>query len=1108
MKKIKYMCYSLCAVCMAALCLVSCADEELFPTSQVVEGRPITLSMKMAFNRPADIVVTRSDEFSELDNLTLFVYSSTDDFQQVVSTEDGNLTLAEQGEVVANMGIRYAISFETTSGSKKLLAVANTSDEDGSGTWDNLNTIKQQAINGNLDFEALKASILSLQNTTDGRQPIRITAASQLLMTGWNQGVVFSPGNGDNSNGSITNYGERGIQNQQVVIRLDRSLAHITFNIEADPEGAKGTFTPSSYRVYNIPTNSYLINTSHLPVSGDNVGENFKTFINYASTNVGAVNEGNYSFDFYMPENTCEEIAGVNSYAQRELWTNGTDDQTTLPEDKIWKNAPQTSTFVVISGTYVGETYNGNVTYTVHLGDFSDQNSSSNKWGNYSVIRNSSYTYNMRVLGVDKIVVEAQRESDEGDYQQGAEGNIYDYSKCNYMYSLDAHYEQVYLQYDLSAIAATLTQGLDEEHLDNAIADQLILIIQSEAMDYNHTGTDDTYNVQNKRGTLNPYRIYRNAMRAGQSPQDAKEDVLEGAGNGIYPTKGFDYRWVEFWPQNHNHIALYPGVSDWSKENLSGMENSNAYGGSAQGDKQYLLDVYDVIVAMGNVVKKIYNDESISTSDHGEDGITITRIGNKYYARFTAFVNENYYYKHPLTHADLDTWNVMTNKIPREMIIAMSTDISTDGNNSYSQLHSYISQLSMQTFYNSRQESINAFGIETYNETPLTDAFKWGDPQSTRNLDDSDGRENQLTLIGLNSGYGVQNWSSYIQVVDGEYSSEDYTYNGWTTSTPNDHKLGANAYASSRRAAYAACMSRNRDLNGDGRIDNEEVRWYLPSLNEYIRMSIGTNAVSNEARLYKGDKSKMRGEDYPSAYIADGSLYYTSSADSRRVYWAVERGSYGALDSYYDGSALPVRCIRLLPGIKQGQDLTSLDGITADATYVRSSSQGNIILDFRNRLDESLYRDYVSNDLVSHTEDDDENSFYQGIVVADDFLRQTYTLANIVGVEQQYSYVDGAYVVVESNSRSNPCRRQYGSGWRVPNLVEFSAMNAAGLLDECEDADYQRGLCATRFSNLDVRYGFGRTSIIYCPGANGPSDINLHYKIRCVRDVRTGELGN
>lgn len=61
------------------------------------------------------------------------------------------------------------------------------------------------------------------------------------------------------------------------------------------------------------------------------------------------------------------------------------------------------------------------------------------------------------------------------------------------------------------------------------------------------------------------------------------------------------------------------------------------------------------------------------------------------------------------------------------------------------------------------------------------------------------------------------------------------------------------------------------------------------------------------------------------------------------------------LGSYYDGSALPVRCIRLLPGIKQGQDLTSLDGITADATYVRSSSQGNIILDFRNRLDESLY---------------------------------------------------------------------------------------------------------------------------------------------------------
>lgn len=246
----------------------------------------------------------------------------------------------------------------------------------------------------------------------------------------------------------------------------------------------------------------------------------------------------------------------------------------------------------------------------------------------------------------------------------------------------------------------------------------------------------------------------------------------------------------------------------------------------------------------------------------------------------------------------------MTNKIPREMIIAMSTQTSEDGNSSYSKIHSYISQLAMQTFYNDRVSSLNAFGIETYNETPLR--FVFGTPKSTDDLSDTNGRENQKTLIGYSQS-GRINWSSYI----------DYQNNGWTASVGTNrssHKLSTAAY--SVQAAYSACMSRNRDLNGNGRIDEDEIRWFLPSLNEYIRMGIGANGISSAAQLYMGDKTTMTKGDYPSSYITDGSLYYTSSADSRRVYWAVEKGSYGAIDSYYDkGTPLPVRCIRNLPAM-------------------------------------------------------------------------------------------------------------------------------------------------------------------------------------------------
>ena len=953
-----------------------------------------------------------------------------------------------------------------------------------------------------MTFDEMKATIIDLQYTAD-MQPITITGASQMLMTGWNNGVDFA------TNGTISSYGDRGISQQDVAIRLDRSLAHITFNIVAEPANAKGTFSPTSYQVYNVPVKSYLTNTDkqQVPVSGDNQF----TFINYASANVGSLNEGNYSFDFYMPENIYEEVENVDAYNERDQWSNGASNKNTLPVDKEWSYAPQTSTFVVISGSYSGtgedgDNYTGNVTYTVHLGDFRDVDKGGSM-GNFSVERNCNYTYNMSVLGVDKIVVEAEKTGDEDDYQQGAEGNIFDYSDCEYTYSLDAHYEQVYLEYNLSQIANALPQGLIGEELDNAIANQLILVIQSEAMDYNHQGNDDSYTVQNKRGTLKPYRIYRNAVRSGENAEAAKQNVLEGAGTGIYPTKGFDYRWVEFWPQSAaDRIAVYPGVSDWSKEDVSDMDNSDVYGGNAHGENQRLMDVYDVIVALGNAVKSIYNGESpyINGSSYNEDGIIITRLryynNYTYYARFTAFVNENYYYKHPLTHDDITTWNVMTNKIPREMIIAMSTDVSADGNNSYSRLYSYISQLSMQTFYNSRVSNINAFGIESYNETPAT--FDWGSPQSTRDLDDTDGRENTMTLIGMNSYYSKPDWHDligYINVGSGWNTEYAYTYNGWTTGTPANHKLTNDAYGRNYRAAYAACMSRNRDLNGDGEIQSNEIRWYLPSLNEYIRMSIGTNAVSNVARLYSGDKSLMTKEGYPDNDIQYGSLYYTSSADSKRVYWAVERGSYGAEDVYYNGSALPIRCVRLLPGIGDEQDLTTMDDIQSASTFKSYDVDGMHVLDFRNILDASLYRGRVS-DLEIHNEDEPENRFYQGIFVANSYLEDAYPLGSIIGAEGTYSdhYYDG--------TKKNPCAGYSEGGytnWRVPNLVELSAMNAAGFLNECDASSFFAASC-TQFSNLDVRYGFARSSLVYCPGGGSTGDMNYSFRIRCVRDVPQG----
>lgn len=1109
-----------------AFMAASCAKDDLgVPTNS--EGHPVRVTLNMGMGKSTDIVVTRADNsYSDLGNLYLFVYGSDGKYQQMLSTtatDDSNNRISVGTRSENDNGVTYPITINTTSGTKNLLAVANTSAvADEGGFWSSMASIATDAAAGKLSFEQLKAAVISLRKDLYERTemlPIQIVSSTQMLISGVNEGVVFD------TNGNITNYGQLdGTDKDKVVVKMDRAMARITFNIAQTVEGAKGTFVPSSFRVYNIPTKSVLTNTNKSNTKSDN------TYINSAPMTIGNVSGGNYTFSFYMPENIpkANKNASIATYQDRDKWSG---DKGSRPENKKWTNAPQNSTFVVISGTYSqsGDTtdttdttdknssYTGNVSYTIHLGDFSNE-----AWSNFNVERNCSYTYKMSVKGVHNIVVEAKKEGDE--QQPGAEGQIFTYDASTYSYELDAHYEQVFLEYNLSTIAKAITTKLGEyakakpsdEAIDNAIADNLILVIQSEAMDYTHATATvaEPYTVQNKRGTLSPYRIYANAVRNAADTVAAKEYVLAGEGENLSPTKGFDYKWVEFWPQTGTDIAAYPGVSEWSREDLRGFSNEGAYGGTATTESEHLKDVYDVIVAMGKVVKKIYKGESVST-DKVDDGIIVTRSNNDYVARFTAFVNEYYYYRHPLTGMKVTSWSVMTNKIPREMIIAMSSSISQDGNSSYSQIYSYITQASIQTFYNSRVSDINGFGIETYNETPH---ITFGTPKREDGLSKTDGRSNQITLIG-----GLpKDWNTFIASA----------YNGWTSSVSSDrttHKLKEAAYntRSGGSGAYYACLSRNRDLNGNGVIDNNEIRWYLPSLNEYIRIGVGSNAISNAAQLYMGDKMNMKrpttpgsyADGYPINYIWDGALYYTSSSDAERVYWAVERGSSSADGQNWGGgsAAKPIRCIRSLPANAGGSDVSTVH-VASDASYVAHNVPGTsgyvstkpTVLEFKGRLVDELYRERTDGVLGPHNEDDKANSFYDGVFVAKE---EVYRMESTGGWWPTKVYIDFPLkqIINYEGNQINPCAsyREDGDGgavWRVPNLAEFSAMVATGLV-KSKDA------CCTQFSNMNVRFGFVYESYVYCPGdyvQDGNSyktpTINTvgSFKVRCVRDVPEG----
>ena len=514
---------------LAIWTLAGCIDDELVKNNNVVEGVPITVTMNLSGKATSDVTVnTRAgSDLSELSALTLYIYDGGGNYQNTVSTMDGTLKLEEPSPSDRN-NVRYSVTFQTTSGTKKLLAVGNP----GASWWGKSVTELDAST---LSFDELKYQLITLayNQNSDGEisTPITITASDQMMISGWNENLVFD------TKGNVTQWGN---SDSPVAVQMKRTMAEVIFNINGN-----GKFTPTSYKVYNVPTSAYVAN-----MEDSNIAESVK-FNHFASSPVQTSETGAPYFRFYMPENICNPVNSVDDYQKRDKWTATT--EVGYPLGKKWTYAPKTATFVVISGTYSGtaevdgvqKDVTANVEYTVHLGDFSTEGSV----GDFSVKRNVSYTYNVSVEGVDNIVVEALTNDEK---QPGAEGQVFDYTGTTYTYNLDAHYEQVYLEYNLTSIANNVRTALanisgtpSDEQIDNAIADELILIIRSEAMDYTETDPDGSkgYTVQDKRGTLRPYKIYADAVRgkdavtAVTDAQNAKSAVLVGAGEGIKPTK-------------------------------------------------------------------------------------------------------------------------------------------------------------------------------------------------------------------------------------------------------------------------------------------------------------------------------------------------------------------------------------------------------------------------------------------------------------------------------------------------------------------------------------------------------------------------------------------
>lgn len=416
-------------VLFTALAFAACSDDEI--QEKVQEGLPVTsLRMQISVPETGNATMSRaSDEVeTNVEKLALFFYKKSQPNEPPVVKEItalGNLNKTSETNYLYTVDINVTGLY---SGEWYLYAVANYDKQFVSVTLDDLKTMTKAQID---DF------------CTGGSPDLDIVETA-ILMSGKYEKEA--------SDGTLTLIeGENKLQGDPCLV-LRRLISKTVFNF-SNGEGV--TFVPESYDLYNYSTSSTLMErTGWQGNKGTKPGtlehkSNSGTLLNRTNIPIDDKNvDGNYTFSFYTQENVQPDASECDSQADREKYSDN-DNRDAHPRTNF-KYAPGGATYVVVKGRYDGPgkdrlgNVTGNVEYTIHLGDFSGSGS----YGNFTVRRNVKYTYNVKVTGVDNIIVEAT--SENGESQPGAEGDIIRKDDALNV-RVDAHYEQILFALDINA---------------------------------------------------------------------------------------------------------------------------------------------------------------------------------------------------------------------------------------------------------------------------------------------------------------------------------------------------------------------------------------------------------------------------------------------------------------------------------------------------------------------------------------------------------------------------------------------------------------------------------------------------------------------------------
>lgn len=1137
---------------MLTMTLGGCKDDFYDRNPYCPEGEPAVVSI--ALNAPEREQFTRSELQPEQDNrinsLWLGIFNAnTGEVSTNLCIEDGNYGFTAGAK--ENHTDFTLTGIPTVSGESRIVAVANPEGHTGC-TIDN-KTSGQDLLGLLKNVETwddyLKICV-GLENSADNAnvqtpqvsQSYALVMSGSFVPTGYDGHDTNQTWSNDLLNQTVNIYPDNNKLDGKVHLR--RLLSHIVFNIQ--PGGSIVDIEPVSWQVYNAPVYSWMHERTDYGNFGDdaatnlqttNAGDaltpayadnqNYKPSLIYTSTDFtkGTITTGeasgrnSYKFDFWMYENKRQGLESCDNYQKRDLeYGKNTTDGSLMDPDatgsgsydmsgvfmSLTSNQPVTlnnkATYVDIPCvvTYLKETdgtTNGstavnppnaddiatgatrvaNVTYRIHLG-YTNPNPQATDFNSY---RNSSYTYNVTVQSVNNVLVEAFR---KGDDQPGGFGTVTDVT--DQYYELDAHY--------------------------NAFN---IRLTQNELRTF-------SFSIQAyESGVLHEFY-------GGLTEKTNKIPTPDNTDNYKY------YSWIEILPTTgENVLQAYPR------------------------DKSTLLHLGDLL-----------------PKDDGTPSQT-----SEWY---TVFVNE-YTYEESNDETG-GNWKKYVNQPNRNVWINVTEHVSADQASSYYKAKYAFSQKSIQTYYDPTSDAANALGLEHVDEN-LGMNIRWTglDNWSVSNnvnettvdrshLDNENGRWN----AGIFANYINNLWSGAVSfttpqtINSADNSSQQIsTYYPYLTqsnrvmtvpkvNTFNDdlyastnvnarvYNVIANSYdpqtnnssAPQYYQAYLACMNRNRDLDGDGTIDPEEIRWFLPTSGQMLRMILGRNALSNPIMSYPD-------RDLPALAGGGFNVLFHYMTSDYKIIWSEE----GMSSSEFNFNGIPengnaiyarapwqVRCVRNL-GVNLGGAIQRGNRVTvAYQSDVNATTKGGVVRPIRYR-DNSL-RNPIEGPLAIHKTNDPKNRMaLYGFEIAprgNEFgqsgtnaylSEQRITKSYYTGNENQAT--DEQYKAYVSDVNDEFCQELNTStgrtGWRVPNQKEIVIMlrttytNAEGKTERILDTSLGASnayYCVTQeyWSNTSPAVPSLDPGYLYrfCTVAQAlaqAKNLGRMSMLRCVRDLTAAE---